>query len=288
MPVLPANRTTGPVSSGVRPRSRCCVDRVSSFSPATALAEGSHSLTAVSTDQAGNVDDVNGNVDNPNAPNALDPSDGVPAAYEWTVGATPVTKTVFCGQKITQSIIVNNNLADCLGHGLIVGASGITIDLNGKTIDGKSIGAAILNNGFDSVTIKNGRLMDFDYGVMLNNGAALNIVEGVTAELNQEAAISLGHGTFPEDPTLAPSEPVPGFQSGVDGTILRSNNAGCLWSRVADLGPLVIKASAGVAFHAPILRAPTTRTTSTRTSIAASCAPAASSRRGSITTTRAA
>ncbi len=147
----------------------------------------------------------------------------MPAAYTWTVGATPVTKTVFCGQKITQSIIVNNNLADCLGHGLIIGADAITIDLNGKTIDGKSIGAAILNNGYDSVTIRNGRLTDFDYGVMLNNGAKLNIIEGVTADLNQEAGISLGHPTFPEDPTLAPSDPVPGFQSGVNDNILRAN-----------------------------------------------------------------
>ena len=128
----------------------------------------------------------------------------MPAAYVWTVGATPVSKTVFCGQKITQSIIVNNNLGDCLGHGLIVGANGITIDLNGKTIDGKSIGAAILNNGFDSVTIKNGRLVDFDYGVMLNNGAELNIVEGVTAEMNQEAGISLGHGDVPRGPEPGP------------------------------------------------------------------------------------
>jgi CSLREA domain-containing protein len=187
------------------------------------LSPAEHVLQVRAVDLSGNFDDVNGNVDNPSAPDVNDPSDGVPAAYVWTVGAAPVKKTVFCGQKITQSIIVNNSLGDCLGHGLIVGADGITIDLNGKTIDGKSIGAAILNNGYDSVTIKNGVLTDFDYGVMLNNGARLNIVEGVTAQLNQDAAIGLGHGTFPEDPTLAPSEPVPGYQSGVDDNILRSN-----------------------------------------------------------------
>ncbi|WP_162605917.1 right-handed parallel beta-helix repeat-containing protein [Jiangella aurantiaca] len=187
------------------------------------LTPAEHVLQVRAVDLAGNVDDVNGNVDDPSAPDVNDPGDGVPAAYVWSVGDAPVPKTVFCGQKITHSIKVNNNLGDCLGHGLIVGADGITIDLNGRTIDGKSLGAAILNNGYDSVTIKNGRLTDFDYGVMLNNGARLNIVEGVTADVNQEAAIGLGHGTFPEDPTLAPSEPVPGFQSGVDGNILRSN-----------------------------------------------------------------
>jgi len=39
--------------------------------------------------------------------------------------------------------------------------------------------------------------------------------------------------------------------AGVDGVVLPRRGT-------ADLGPLVIKASAGVAFHAPVLRAPTT------------------------------
>ena len=187
------------------------------------LTPGDHVLQVRAKDQSGNVDDVNGLVDATVTPGEMDPSDGVPAAYTWTVGPTPIARTVFCGQKITISIVLNNNLGDCIGHGLIIGANNITIDLNGKTIDGKSIGAAILNNGYDSVTIRNGRLTDFDYGVMLNNGAKNNIVEGITVDLAQEAGISLGHGTFPEDPTLAPSEPVPGYQSGVDNTILRGN-----------------------------------------------------------------
>ncbi len=78
---------------------------------------------------------------------------------------------------ITASTIVNNNLTDCLGHGLIIGANGITIDLNGKIIDGKDLGAAIMNNGFDYVTVKNGRVTGFDYGVMLNKGTKHNVVE---------------------------------------------------------------------------------------------------------------
>jgi parallel beta-helix repeat protein len=182
-------------------------------SPATATE---HVLQVRAVDLAGNADDVNGTTGD-----AL--PDGVPAAYVWTVGPAPVPKTVFCGQKVTQSIKLNNNLGDCLGHGLIVSANNITIDLNGKTIDGKSLGAGVLNNGFDSVTIKNGRLTDFDYGVMLNQGSKLNIVEGITAEKNQDAGIGLGQQTWPEDPNLAPSVPVAGFISAVDGNILRSN-----------------------------------------------------------------
>jgi parallel beta-helix repeat protein len=176
-----------------------------------------HVLQVRAVDQSGNFDDVNGTVGD-----AL--PDGVPAAYVWKVGPAPVPKTVFCGQKITQSIVVNNSLGDCLGHGLIVGADGITIDLNGKTIDGKALGAAILNNGFDSVTVKNGTLIDYDYGVMLNNGAELNVVEGVTVHQTQDAAVGIGHPTQSEDPNFPlTQEPLPGFLSGADGNILRSN-----------------------------------------------------------------
>ena len=57
---------------------------------------------------------------------------------------------------ITQSIVVRNDLHDCLWDGLVVGADGITIDLDGHTIDGKGIAAGIRNDGFDNVTIKNG------------------------------------------------------------------------------------------------------------------------------------
>ncbi len=174
-----------------------------------------HILQVRAVDLSGNVDDVN--------PGDL--PDGVPAAYVWQVGKAPIPKTVFCGQTITESVKLNNSLGDCLGHGLIVGADNITIDLNGKTIDGKALGAAIMNNGFDNVTVRNGVVMEFDYGVMLNNGTQRNIVEGVTAQLNQEAGISLGQSTAPQDPNFPPTEePLPGWMSGVDRNIIRSNS----------------------------------------------------------------
>ena len=178
-----------------------------------------HVLQVRAVDLAGNVDDVNGTTVATRSRTASRP----PTSGRSARRRSP--KTVFCGQKITQSIIVNNNLGDCIGHGLIVGADNITIDLNGKTIDGKSIGAGILNNGYDSVTIKNGRLQDFDFGVMLTNGTKLNIVEGVTAQLNQDAGVEPRPPDRARGPDAAAAgEPLPGFMSGVDDNILRSNS----------------------------------------------------------------
>ena len=43
---------------------------------------------------------------------------------------------VSCGEVITVDTKLANDVVDCPRHGLIVGAAGITLDLNGHTIDG--------------------------------------------------------------------------------------------------------------------------------------------------------
>jgi CSLREA domain-containing protein len=141
----------------------------------TGLAVGDHTFRVRATDRAGN-------------------EDATPASLAWTVAPAPVARTVSCGQTITQSTLIQNDLANCGGDGLVVGAHGITIDLDGRTIDGNGGGAGIRNSGFDQVTITgDGKLQEFDYGVQLNAGTAQNIVSGVTVELNQEAGIQLAN-----------------------------------------------------------------------------------------------
>ncbi len=151
--------------------------------------------------------------------------DQTPATYSWEVGSAPVLGQVFCGMTIRQSTKVKNDLADCIWDGLVIGAAGITIDLDGHTIDGKGLGAGIRNDGFDNVTIKNGRIVDFDYGVALNVGTEKNIVEALILEQNQEAGVSLG--TIPQpDPVLGlptPEQPPSSFQSGVLDNTVRNN-----------------------------------------------------------------
>ena len=80
--------------------------------------------------------------------------DASPATRTWTIAAAPVPREITCGEIVVQSIIVQNDLVDCLGNGLIIGSHGITIDLDGHLIDGTGIDIGILNNGFDNVTIR--------------------------------------------------------------------------------------------------------------------------------------
>ena len=141
----------------------------------SALARTQHTLQVQAIDPAGNVDPT-------------------PASYTWTIGAAAVERTVSCGQTLTTSTTVLNDLDNCSGDGLIVGAPNITIDLNERTIGGAGLSAGIRNNGHDGVTITgNGRLTEFDHGIALNAGTAGNIVSGVIVELNQEAGIQLNN-----------------------------------------------------------------------------------------------
>src|SRR5262245_38840083 len=81
-------------------------------------------------------------------------------------GRTPITT---CGQVVRQNAYLTRDLT-CRGlPGVVVGASGITIDLKGFTLRGdRSVGLYGIDDllGYDGVTIENGTLRDFDYGLV--------------------------------------------------------------------------------------------------------------------------
>lgn len=85
-------------------------------------------------------------------------------------GATQITA---CGQVVTTSAFLTQDLYCPSSPGVVVGADGITIDLNEFTLRGDgSVGRyGIADNGWDRVTIKNGVVRNFYYGVFANNGA---------------------------------------------------------------------------------------------------------------------
>ena len=148
------------------------------------LATGQHTFQVRATDAAGNTDPT-------------------PTAYTWTIQDAGVP--VSCGELLTQSTTLGNDLVNCFGDGLVVGADNITIDLNGHTIDGTGVGAGVRNNGFASVTVRNGTIQEFEQGVLLGPGTQLSVVEDLTAQNNLVAGIELagaGSGNQVRDNTL--------------------------------------------------------------------------------------
>jgi parallel beta-helix repeat protein len=115
-------------------------------------------------------------------------------AVLFAVGASPaLAENVTCGQVITHNTHLKNDLLDCPGDGLVIGASNIKLDLGGHTIGGvNSATADGINNtgGFDNVKVRHGTVQQFHTGVELN-GADGNKLEHLTVTQNPFDGIRL-------------------------------------------------------------------------------------------------
>jgi parallel beta-helix repeat protein len=83
-------------------------------------------------------------------------------------GVPPAQSDVVqCGDTITTDTRLTNDLVNCPGLGLVVGADDVTLDLNGHTVDGNGVAdfEGIQAIGHDGLTIKGGRIRDFVEGV---------------------------------------------------------------------------------------------------------------------------
>ncbi|MDQ6724354.1 MAG: right-handed parallel beta-helix repeat-containing protein [Thermoproteota archaeon] len=107
------------------------------------------------------------------------------------------TKSLSCGEVIKESVKLSTNL-DCTTDGLIVGADGITIDLNGHTLNGpgahsSKIGIMLATSS--GVTVQGaGTISGFQAGI-LNTGGQDNTITGLTFADNQIAIFLTGAKT---------------------------------------------------------------------------------------------
>jgi large repetitive protein len=103
-------------------------------------------------------------------------------------GAGPVG----CGAVLKSDTTLDSDLVNCPRDGLVIGAAGITIDLNGHTVSGTRRGgsAGLRNHGFHDVIVKNGTVKGFHEGLVLK-AAKRNLLTGLTVEENALAGISL-------------------------------------------------------------------------------------------------
>jgi parallel beta-helix repeat protein len=127
-------------------------------------------------------------------------------ALSWAIGLAPGaaraarTITVHCGQTLTHSARLANDLTDCPGDGLDVGADDITVDLGGHTIDGTAtpdtfgLDVGIRNNGHDGVTVENGTVQEFHLGVGVDEASGNDLRE-LTVLHNTGRGISLSQSS---------------------------------------------------------------------------------------------
>jgi hypothetical protein len=97
--------------------------------------------------------------------------------------------TVNCGQTLTHSVKLANDLTNCPGDGLVIGADNITVDLNGHTVDGvvtKTFDCEVGPQGPSGEGIRNEAGHD---GVTIEGGTVQQFVEGFSAA-SETAAMS--------------------------------------------------------------------------------------------------
>ena len=81
-------------------------------------------------------------------------------------------------RQITADTTLDSDLVDCPSNGIVIGADGITLDLNGHLIDGDGtefVGCpknefcdiGLLNDGHDGVKLRDGSVRDFDFGPLI-------------------------------------------------------------------------------------------------------------------------
>src|SRR5918998_148857 len=135
----------------------------------------------------------NDNNDNNNNPTTASGPSASSADTANAAGAAPVSTSLSCGQVVKESVTLSANL-ECSTDGLIAGADGITINLNGFTIAGpggesSKVGIMLANN--DNVQVTGGTLKGFQAGV-LNTGGSGNTISKVTFTENQIAIFNTG------------------------------------------------------------------------------------------------
>ena len=77
------------------------------------------------------------------------------AAALLVSGSQALASHVQCGDVITQDTKLDSDLIGCPGDGIVIGASDITLDLDGHTVKGNAIGSGIANE-YDRVTVRDG------------------------------------------------------------------------------------------------------------------------------------
>jgi hypothetical protein len=106
-----------------------------------------------------------------------------------------------CGQLVTTDVTLTADLLGCPGDGLIVGASDVTVDLNGHSITGSDAGAGVLIGSAKNVSVINGSIRGFEFGIRLFAGPTR--IEGLTISSNDTGvSVDAGEATI-VDNTIA-------------------------------------------------------------------------------------
>ena len=103
--------------------------------------------------------------------------------------STAQTGGLSCGDTITVDTTLDRDLLNCPNNGILIGADDITLDLNGHVIDGNRSASrgcdprkefcdsGVGNNEHDGVTVRNGSVRQFEFGVIVGNARENRVLD---------------------------------------------------------------------------------------------------------------
>ena len=108
-------------------------------------------------------------------------------------GAAP-PGAVRCGDTIRADTTLRRDLRNCRSNGLVIGADGVTLNLNGHTISGdgrlfracprdEACDVGVYNDGHDGLVVRNGSVREFALGLFAGR-ARRNRVLGISSSRN--------------------------------------------------------------------------------------------------------
>ena len=108
-----------------------------------------------------------------------------------TAWASRRSATVACGQTLTHSIRLANDLTNCPGAGLVVAADDVVVDLAGHTVSGTNSGDAGIDDlsGHGGISVLHGTVRNFTQGVALAHGARHNRVSDIAVTGADDAGV---------------------------------------------------------------------------------------------------
>ena len=109
------------------------------------------------------------------------------AASSSSASSSPLT----CGDVVTANTVLHADLTDCPDNGLVIGADGVTVDLNGHRITGDNTlneecaPDAVCDVGIDNsrgyadLVVRDGSIRDFAVGILLFRASGNRLGERV-------------------------------------------------------------------------------------------------------------
>jgi parallel beta-helix repeat protein len=158
-----------------------------------------------------------------------------------------------CGDTISRNTVLHADLRDCPGEGLVIGADGVTLELNGHTISGtvdnSSVG--IQATAHSGLSVRNGTIRGFSIGVLLvtvteSQVTHLHVVDaqniGIVLRMSSSAVVSGNRVTHSGESDASGIRLFQTSHTLVVGNVLTHNGEG-IFLRQSDHNTIVLNRS---------------------------------------------